>query len=175
MRFDDTVWRHLPRDGHPLNWGFILEASGRWNWKRYACLYTSTSKDGVLAEFVKDRRRTPGYSKPHDICSIDVEIENVLNLTHWKTRDSLNISKDKIISDSINSKRLCKQIGEKAIHEGYNGILAPSAAIENEKNLMVFPSTFSDQIDICLGSERRNVDYRLLRGFLERRKSDFLF
>lgn len=68
-----------------------------------------------------------------------VEVSNldVLDLTDPDVRDAIGIDEDDLLDDDIG---LCQEIAEAARSAGFSGILAPSAALSDERTLIVFPN-----------------------------------
>ena len=56
LPWSGRTWRYLPSGGQPLNFGYILEARGRWNREEaYGCLYLATTPEGARAEYERYR------------------------------------------------------------------------------------------------------------------------
>lgn len=160
-----TVWRHLPRGAHPLDFGRILRASGRWNRPGlYGALYTALSKDGALAELEKYRAAaTPkGASaainfSERDVVSIEVSIEPVLDLTDASTIATLGMDVTQYLGDDDDSREACRTVADFARAKGFRGILVPSAAADGEKNLVIFVDIPSAQLTLQAGPDRLSL------------------
>lgn len=167
--FSGTVWRHLPaldtRTGqktHPLNFGRILAASGRWNVAgKFGCLYTALSQRGALGEYAKACRRNPGFENTKRVLvSIEVEARPVLDLRKQSVREDRGIARSTLRSDDPEDVEACRRVGTAAMYE-HVGILAPSAALDDEDNLMIFESSPDQVLRLRVGGERLAIDQRL--------------
>jgi RES domain-containing protein len=66
-----------------------------------------------------------------------VENLRVLDLTDPRVREALTLSEDDLTRDDLTQ---CQALGEAARAAGFEGVLAPSAALAGETILVVFPS-----------------------------------
>lgn len=157
MRYKGEVWRHIPAGEHPLHVGYILRASGRWNRAGvYGCLYTAFTKEGAIAEYKKflERENTTSIkSKPRDLISIKVNVNPVLDLTSKKTALVLPTSPF-LTGDDPEDLEKCRVLADTARDQGYAAIIAPSAAINGEKNLLIYIDGPADDIQLDDGGER---------------------
>ncbi|MEE8060690.1 MAG: RES family NAD+ phosphorylase [Gemmatimonadales bacterium] len=166
------VWRYVPRNGHPLNVGYILRASGRWNRAgEYGCLYTSLSADGCRAEYfryLEALNLRPEDDAPRDVASIRVRVSGVLDLTSRSVR--ARVARKLALSETIPTKRLrgddpvdlalCLAIADWARAEGYVAIISPSAASRETKNLNIFIDIAGpDRLRLDAGSDREALNY----------------
>lgn len=173
--FRGTVWRHLPAEdpntgqpAHPLNFGRILSANGRWNvQEKFGCLYTSLTPRGVLYEYRKACRRNPSFRNSNRVLvSINVEVEPVLDLRDGKVRQKVHLSKETIQSDDAEDVEECKRTAAETIYD-HVAILAPSAAVpssvdDEEENLMIYESTPGQTLKLEAGGERLTINDDLL-------------
>jgi hypothetical protein len=52
LTFEGRVWRHVPAGAHPLDFHYLITASGRWNRRgQYGCLYTAITAEVAIAEY----------------------------------------------------------------------------------------------------------------------------
>ncbi len=163
MIFEGTVWRHIPQGAHPLHIGYILRASGRWNRAGlYGALYTSLSMDGALAE-LKKNCSISGIAlsdlAPRDLVSIDVKCRPVLDLTMASVRRKIDITLKQLKNDSLGSIELCRIIADWSRQQGYRSILAPSAALKEVQNLIVFFEGPAAHLELDEGSKRFPINY----------------
>lgn len=68
---------------------------------------------------------------------VRVEDLAVLDLTDPEVRERIGVTEDELVSGDLS---LCQAIGDSASRAGFDGILAPSAAIPGEATLAVFPN-----------------------------------
>jgi RES domain-containing protein len=124
-----------------LHLGWILEAKrGRWNTQRprLPCIYTSLKPQGAIAEFHKHLAE---YNAPQrrDLVSINVSVRPVLDLTNPRIVRRLGIDAGLLTGDSQRALVTCRAIARQhVLHGPFRGILAPSAALDNEVNLMIY-------------------------------------
>lgn len=161
MTFQGLVWRHVPRGAHPLHVGFILKASGRWNRQgRYGCLYTSTTRDGAIAEYRKYLARIGlhDHARPRDLVSIDVRrLEPVLDLTREAVQARLAASKEILTGDQPEHLDACLVVADWARSQGYQGLLVPSAATGGEVNLIIYIDGPAANLDFTDGPDRIEI------------------
>ncbi|MGH7813075.1 MAG: RES family NAD+ phosphorylase [Candidatus Binataceae bacterium] len=102
-----------------------------------AAWYASSSESGAWKELF--RHHEPGGVSPLEvrrrIGSARVKRLSVLDLTDPRVRATLNLSDRDLIGDNL---ARCQKIAEEARRAGYDGILAPSAALEGARTLVVF-------------------------------------
>jgi len=67
---------------------------------------------------------------------VRVEDLAILDLTDPEVRERIGVTGDELMSDDLS---LCQAIGDSASKAGFDGILAPSAALPGEATLAVFP------------------------------------
>lgn len=173
--FEGTIWRHLPAEdprtkqpAHPLNFGRILSANGRWNVQgKFGCLYTSLTPRGALYEYRKACLRNPSFRNSHRVLvSINVEVEPVLDLREGEVRRKVQLSKETIQGDDPEDVEKCKRTAAEAIYD-HAAIVAPSAAVppsvdDEPANLMIYESSPGQTLELEVGGDRRTIEGNLL-------------
>lgn len=109
----------------------------RWNPAEVAAIYTSLSRDGVIAEAEHQIALQPVPPRvKRTIYEVDLTLANVLDLTAPATLNSLDLTTDDIAADDMTA---CQQIGGAAAWLEHDGILVPSARSE-ATNLVIYPA-----------------------------------
>ncbi|MGI0505443.1 RES family NAD+ phosphorylase [Burkholderia cepacia] len=101
------------------------------------------TKEGVGGVYGADSQATALAEVNHykvdlstrELVTKDVTLNNVLDLTDPKVRDQLGVKLEDITGDSYTKTH---ELGDMAIREGYDGILAPSARNPDGANLISF-------------------------------------
>lgn len=162
-RLEFLVWRHIPVGSHPLHFGWILKARGRWNRAgQYGALYTSLSREGAMAELRKYREVATAsdvavkFQKRH-LVSIRVEVEPVLDLTDPSTIRILKTDASAFLEDDDGSLAACRTISDFARSQEYRALIAPSAALPGAKNLIIFSDGPSHGLSLEVGPDREEV------------------
>jgi RES domain-containing protein len=158
LRFSGKVWRHIPAGAHPLHAGFILKASGRWNRPgEYGCIYSSLTQEGAIAEYHKYLQRaavsSPSLAKRRQLVSLIVEIDRVMDLTKGRS-SPVSTSAPFLTGDDPPDIEDCRKLADVFRAQGYNGIIAPSAALSNQKNLMIYIDGPARSVNIDVGGDR---------------------
>jgi RES domain-containing protein len=101
--------------------------------------YASSKERAAWAELFRHLRS--GRLSPSEVRRrvgrARIEEIEVLDLTDPDTRKQLGVSETELVGDD---RSLCQEISSAARAAGFDGILAPSAALRGEKTLVVFPS-----------------------------------
>ncbi len=101
--------------------------------------YASSSETGAWAELFR-------HQEPSGISHLEirrligkVRVRNlkVLDLTDSRVRESWGVSEQDLTADDLT---MCQALAEEARRAGYDGILAPSAALVGQTTLAVFAS-----------------------------------
>jgi RES domain-containing protein len=163
LDFEGLVWRYVPRGAHPLHVGFILLARGRWNRQdEYGCLYTSLSREGVVAEYGKELRRLgleASADQAKDLVSLNVGVARVLDLTDVHERERFGVSLDTLTGDEEDDLESCRLVADLARLGGYDAILSPSAALAGQRNLNLYIDGRADHLSLLEGPERAPLNY----------------
>jgi len=163
VRLRRKVWRHIPFAAHPLHAGYILRAGGRWNRHGvYGCLYTAFTPRGAKAEYDRylQYEAASGLGiKARDLVSIQVDLEPVADLTN---RDSSPISPDEpfLTGDDPVDLEACRALADSLRKDGFVAIVAPSAALAGEKNLVIYIDGLAGNIKLDAGGDRYPLVYR---------------
>jgi len=159
-RLQLTVWRHVPRGAHPLDFGWLLKASGRWNRRGiYGCVYTSLTQAGAVAELEKLRAAATPKSgtvtfAARDVVSIRISVEPVLDLTDADVIAMLEVNVDDFLGDDDASLERCRTVSDYARAQGYRAIIVPSAALPGSRNLVVFLDGPAHTLELEEGPDR---------------------
>ncbi len=162
MRVARLLWRHVPAGAEALHLGWIQRARGRWNTQRprFACLYTSYNEEGAIAEWIKHFRRRNFGAVPRDLVSIRATVSPVLNLTRPTEADTYGIGLTEMTGDQRAHLAACRRVARKAILvDGFRAILAPSASLAGEKNLMIYPESHHGRLLLSNGPDRLALNY----------------
>ncbi len=120
--------------------------------------YSSSSETGAWAELF--RHHEPGGVSPFEvrrlIGRVRVRDLKVLDLTDERVREVLGVSDGDLTGDDLTR---CQAIAEQARAAGYDGVLAPSAALDGQKTLAIFASAASKIIEES--SRVRNAPARM--------------
>lgn len=159
--FEGRVWRHIPVGAVPLHLGWILRAGrGRWNTQRprLPCLYTSLRPQGAIGEYQKHLAEY-GHPKRRDLVSLDVSVRPVLDLTSARIRQRLGVSLDTLTGDTSADLIRCRRIAREAVlRDEYCAILAPSASIRGDVNLMIYIESTRGIRSMMDGPDRITID-----------------
>ncbi len=157
MRIQRKVWRHVPAGAHPLHAGYILRAGGRWNRRGvYGCIYTAFSQQGVRAEYMKYLKREASSDLgvgPRELVSIRVDIEPVADLTNTET-SPIPPDEPFLIGDESADLEACRALADSLRSNDFVGIIAPSAALLGEKNLIIYIDGLAGNVRLDEGGDR---------------------
>lgn len=134
----DNLYQGLVYRAHNPYWSFsplsgdgAKHRGGRFNPKGIAALYTSLSQTVALAEYHQGFPRRP---QPTTLCAYEVNCEDVVDLTHFNTRDSWGFCDEdlscpwEVIAAHGETPRSWV-LAKRLITEGAAGIIVPSFAI----------------------------------------------
>jgi RES domain-containing protein len=158
MRVRREVWRHIPKGKEPLHVGHILRATGRWNRAGvYGCLYTSLKEEGAVAEYRKYLEKANidfSKTKPRDLITIKVDLDPVMDLTN-KKKSLVSPDSPYLTGDEPEDLENCRALADTIRDQGYAGIIVPSAAVDGEKNLIIYIDGPAGKIKIDDGGTRK--------------------
>lgn len=161
MRVRREVWRYIPKGAHPLHVGYILRAAGRWNRAGvYGCLYTSLSEEGAKAEFSKCLEKANinvDRAKPKDLVKIKVDIDPVMDLTNIK-KSLISPGSPFLTGNESEDLENCHVLADTIRDQGFAGIIAPSAALEGEKNLIIYIDGPAGKINLDESGTRKQLE-----------------
>ncbi|HST62042.1 MAG TPA: RES family NAD+ phosphorylase [Longimicrobium sp.] len=144
----------------PLHAGWMQLARGRWNMQRprIACLYTSYTADGALAEYDKLANGEPGYAtRPRDLVSIQVDVEPVLDLGDEDVRARYGVTERQLLGAGYGSSH--RVVREAVLRDGFRAIRAPSGAVEGVVNLMIYPESHAGRLRYSDGPDRLPINH----------------
>lgn len=150
----------MPAGAQPLHAGWMQLARGRWNTQRprIACLYTSYTADGALAEYEKLARTEAGYAtRPRDLVSVRVDVEPVLDLTDPEVQARYGITARQMRSPGYTPCH--RVVNEAVLRDGYRAIRAPSAAVDGVVNLMIYPESQHGRLRYSDGPDRLAINH----------------
>jgi RES domain-containing protein len=153
------VWRYVPRDAHPLHFGYILDANGRWNRPGvYGCLYLATGKAGAHAEREKYARAAALGGLPfgpHDLVSIDLTVtDRALDLTDSTIQRSFGVTTAQLRADGTAAYELCRRTADLARAQGDFVLFVPSSPLEGAANVIIYPEVSPANCRLEVGPDR---------------------
>lgn len=146
----------MPSASHPLHVGYILKARGRWNRAgEDGCIYTSLTVKGARAEYAKYLRGlgNPEGIRSRELVSIRVRVRPVVDLTD-PSASPVSPSSSFLTGNEPEDLEACRSLADVLRSEGYAALLAPSAAAEGERNLVIYIDGPSRNLDLSPAGER---------------------
>ncbi|MDQ3607059.1 MAG: RES family NAD+ phosphorylase [Gemmatimonadota bacterium] len=158
-----------------------MRAGGRWNRQGlYGCLYTAQSAAGAAGEYRKHFVRR-GLRRDRDLVSLEVEVEYVLDLpailatgetaavlpvfAGMPPRAGVHqhllppIEADRLVGDGDADLEHCRTLADWARQHGFLAIQAPSAAVEGELTLPIYPENRPRDLWIAVHAEPTPLNY----------------
>ena len=137
-RLTQRVWRHGSPGRGLLDCLPIAKGDGRYHQKGGPnTWYSSSTERGAWAEFLR-HHESPDVS-PFEVRRrvgrATVSALAILDLTDPDTRQAIGITEDDLRSDDLTR---CQELANAARAAGFEGILAPSAALAGAQTLAVF-------------------------------------
>jgi RES domain-containing protein len=137
-----VFFRCTSRKREPLSTGGALRNCGRYNVIGCAALYLASSPNLAVSEHLHLRkvfevRQFP----PRLLVSVEVSLTQVLDLTDESTRGRFALTLEDLTgpySADPDSPSITQTIAMEARKSGIEAILAPSALVRTETNLVVF-------------------------------------
>jgi len=136
--------------------GFIVKAHGRWNRAgEYGCLYTSLTLQGARAEFQRYVARAAAGTglAPRELVSLDVDITPVVDLTD-PASSPVSIRSPFLTGDEPDDLESCRTLADYIRALGNSAIIAPSAALQGEKNLVIYIDGPARNLGLSVGGAR---------------------
>jgi RES domain-containing protein len=142
IKWEGIVYRHMFANYPPDRENTL---GARWNPPEVPAIYTSLSRDTVLAESEYQISLEPLRPRAKRILyQISVVLSAVLN---FSSRDALNrvgLSTDDVSSMDHSS---CQAIGGAVEYLGHDGLLIPSARDINGTNLVIYPNRITREYE----------------------------
>ena len=129
-----TAYRYEDKDRLETTWQahkWNVNSNHRYTKEGVGGVYGGTSAETAFKEIT----HYPVDMSRRVLVTKDFELNNVLDLTDSKIRSQLGVSFDDITGDSYDATH---KIGDFAIENGYDGILAPSARNMGGSNIIIF-------------------------------------
>jgi RES domain-containing protein len=136
-----TTFRVVRAGVDPLSTSGSRAAGGRYNHPGIAgVLYSSLNKATAIAEVMRGLRIRgvdPKHFGPQDwwIYEIRVQVSSLVDLRNDAARSDLGVTAEALVGDDPAETR---RIGNYARENGFQAVLAPSAAAKDQNNLVVF-------------------------------------
>lgn len=130
----------------PLSTEGSKRSGGRYNPAgQFGAVYSSLEAKTAAAEVarsLKARGLDPATYAPDDwwVYELEVKLERALDLTNPVVLARLGLDAPALIGPD---SELTRQLGAAARANGYEGVLAPSAAVSSETNLILFPENLA--------------------------------
>lgn len=137
------VWRQTRPRNALLDFESPSRYEGRYNpvgdpgvW------YASSTERGAWAELFRhwEHEEISPFELRRRVGRAKVIEPAVLDLTDPEVRDQMGVTGEELVSDDL---RRCQELATEAREAGFDGILAPSAALDGEITLAVFGSAMA--------------------------------
>lgn len=136
---------------------------GRWNPPGVASVYASESPETAMAEALATVRYycLPVHAfAPRCFVSMSFDLERVLDLTDGETRRRIAYSRRRMVDTDWRAQMaagimpLTQLVGRAAAESGLDGLLVPSAARRDGKNIVAFPANFQGSSLVVLAPDK---------------------
>jgi len=136
---------------------------GRWNPPGVAAVYASDSPEVAMAEALATVRyyRFPVHAfAPRCFVSLSFDLERVVDLTDGETRRRIGLSRRRMVETDWRTEMaggavpLTQLVGQAAAESGLDGLLVPSAAKRDGKNVVAFPANFQGSSLVVLAPDK---------------------
>ncbi|HYL59419.1 MAG TPA: RES family NAD+ phosphorylase [Candidatus Acidoferrales bacterium] len=112
--------------------------------------YASSSENGAWAELF--RHHEAGGVSPSEVTRrigrARIKELRVLDLTDASVREAIGVSAEELTGDDL---ARCQEIAQRAQRAGFDGILAPSAALDGQQTLVVFATAMRKVVEQSSG------------------------
>jgi hypothetical protein len=149
-RFQSSVWRTHWREVGAMDWQLSLRTSGRYHCgldlfppdQVWPALYTSLAPELAIWEMVRrSAARNLAYLRNNVLTELAVDLARVLDCSDPVV---VGLTRSDVTGPD---HRLCHALAEAATAQGYEALLAPSAALPGT-NLVVFPQHVAGPLPI---------------------------
>ena len=135
MPWRGQVYRHMFASYPPDRENRL---GARWNPPDVPAIYTSLSRDAVLAEVEYQLSMEPTRpSVTRTLYQLDVSLSSVLDLTAPQTLASVGLSAADLAAVE---HAKCQVVGGAVEYMAHDGLLVPSARHREGKNLVIYPN-----------------------------------
>jgi RES domain-containing protein len=139
-QWNGIVYRHMFADYRPDRENTL---GARWNPPGIPAIYTSLSRETVLAEVEHQLSMEPlRPTVRRTLYSIEVALSSVLDLSSWAVLQTVGLSRENL-ADIDHAP--CQRIGGAVEHLEHDGLLVPSARLMGGTNLVIYPNWQTSQ------------------------------
>jgi RES domain-containing protein len=133
--WNGIVYRHMFADYRPDRENTL---GARWNPAGIPAIYTSLSREGVLAEVEYQLSMEPlRPSVRRTLYKVEVALSSVLDLSSWTTLERFGLSSEGFTGTD---HAPCQKIGGAVEDLEHDGLLVPSARLTGGTNLVIYPN-----------------------------------
>jgi RES domain-containing protein len=134
-RWQGTVFRHMFANFPPERENTL---GARWNPPEVPAIYTSLSRDGVLAEVEYQLSLEPLRPPARrTLYEIGVTLSSVLDISSPHVLSTLGLSHSDL---AMTDHAKCQMIGGAVEYLEHDGLLVPSARVSKATNLVIYPN-----------------------------------
>jgi len=129
------VYRHMFADYGPDRENTL---GARWNPAGVPAIYTSLSREAVLAEVEHQLRMEPlRPSVRRTLYRIEITLSSVIDLSSWSILEKLGLSPEGFAGID---HAACQKIGGAVENLEHDGLFVPSARLTGGTNLVIYPN-----------------------------------